>query len=662
MKTRYRILIIALLATLLSLTARGTTAAASRSWDWRRWDVQISNINTAANIFHVAETHIIAVTNGSFAGGDRSVALDRVTGIDNVSVTEGSTPMKYVQPSSAVDCPTTGGIDVHGALRSYSGGDQLYWSPLATTREFRVLASQVTVQMPPNRPPQVVVTYPDTWTKHQDGNLLTFDSPGTIGETDPAEIRVQYPHDPAMAPPPWQAAYDSQQAFLDKMRPVLSVVLLGLAGLLGIGGPLWVLIRYMTHGRDPNPVVVPEYLAEPPGDQPPGVVSTLINEQAGMPEILATLLDLARRGFLVIEQDQHQGFFDHSTDFVFHRTEKSQSKHPTIGSQFLNLNAASLLNAVTEYQNDLKSTGVEADTGLRHYERLLLDGLFPGNATDTHLSELRNRFYSLIPVIKSNLYNEVVQAGYFKQSPDRVRGVWMFLGLVFLIIGAGAGLFLLTTNLGRAWMNSISPLLPYPCFGLGLTGLAMLLVANYMPAKTQLGSQEAAKWRAFRTYLKNINKYTNLQQAGDQFEKYIGYAVAFGFQGQWIHEFSRVLTEMPYWYYPTYLGGPWQGGYRQYRSYGQQSISGGSMGRDLSSGLGQPANMGSMGGGLSGGLNNMSENLTQGLNAMSNGLTTLLNNASSVMTSHPSSSGSGGFSGGGSSGGGSSGGGSAGGH
>ena len=79
-------------------------------------------------------------------------------------------------------------------------------------------------------------------------------------------------------------------------------------------------------------------------------------------------------------------------------------------------------------------------------------------------------------------------------------------------------------------MNSLSPLLPYPAFGLGLTGLAMLLVANYMPAKTQGGSQEAAKWRAFRNYLKNINRYTDIQQAGDQFEKYIGYAVAFGFR------------------------------------------------------------------------------------------------------------------------------------
>ena len=59
------------------------------------------------------------------------------------------------------------------------------------------------------------------------------------------------------------------------------------------------------------------------------------------------------------------------------------------------------------------------------------------------------------------------------------------------------------------------------------------------------------------------------------------------------------------------------------------------------------------------GLEGMSGSLTDGLNAMSSGLTDLLNSASRVMTSRPSSSGSGGgFSGGGA--GGSSGGGSAG--
>src|SRR6185295_3431970 len=118
----------------------------------------------------------------------------------------------------------------------------------------------------------------------------------------------------------------------------------------------------------------------------------------------------------------------------------------------------------------------------------------------------------------------------------------------------------------------------------------------YMPAKTPKGAQEAARWRAFRQYLRNIKKYTDLQQAADQFERYMPYAVIFGIDKQWLHEFTSVLTSMPTWYYPTYLGGPWQGGYHR----GYTSMSSSPMGGLSVSGPG--------------GLNSMSQSLTDGLN------------------------------------------------
>jgi len=169
-----------------------------------------------------------------------------------------------------------------------------------------------------------------------------------------------------------------------------------------------------------------------------------------------------------------------------------------------------------------------------------------------------------------------------------------------------------------------------PAFGLGAVGLAAFIMSNMMPAKTLKGAQEAAKWKAFRYYLSNIGQYTDLSQAAEQFEKYVAYAVAFGIERQWFGQFAPVLKSMPTWYYPTYMGGPWHGGYR-----GSSAFPGGR-------GLSGP-----------GGLNSMSASLTQGLNAMSTGMTQLLNDASRVMTSTPKSSGSGGgsFGGGGSGGG-----------
>src|SRR5258708_32674781 len=175
--------------------------------------------------------------------------------------------------------------------------------------------------MPADRPAQKLASYSANWAQTTSGNTVTFTAPSTVYEGDLAEIRVQYPHDPAMAVPAWQANDDRFEAFKATAQPIISLLMLVLAGLLVIGGPLFVFIRYQTHGRDPQAVAVPEYLAEPPGDVPPAVVATLLEEQPDMHAILGTLVDLARRGFVFIEQNQHQGIVDHSTDFTVHRPE-----------------------------------------------------------------------------------------------------------------------------------------------------------------------------------------------------------------------------------------------------------------------------------------------------------------------------------------------------
>src|SRR5258706_9083940 len=100
-----RLLLIVMLISIASVgllsPARATTAAASRSWVWTRWDVDISAMNTSANSFHVGESHQITVTQGSFGGGDRSISRDRLTEIRNVKVTDGETSLRYMQASSA---------------------------------------------------------------------------------------------------------------------------------------------------------------------------------------------------------------------------------------------------------------------------------------------------------------------------------------------------------------------------------------------------------------------------------------------------------------------------------------------------------------------------------------------------------------------------------
>ncbi len=614
----------------------GAAHADNRSIYWGRWDVAITNIDTAHNSFHVAETHQLVVEAGPFNGGDRKIPMDRLTDIRNISVTDGGKALQVIG-STASNCPSTRGIacvsrvsgdqviyynflqqagsgsqrtiviayDVIGALRSYSGGDQLYWKALAESRPARVDASTVSVQLPTGTLATVVASYPDWKLTNQDNQNLIFNAPGRLGNDGNVEVRVQYPHNPEMAAPPWQSGYDVAQ----NLGPIFGILSLIAAGLLLIGGFVWLFMKYNSHKRGLPPIVVPEYLTEPPGDDPPGVAATLVRESSQTVDVMATLFDLARRGFLVIEQDQHHGVLGigNSTNFTFHRSDQPES-------------------------------------GLRGYEALLLRDLFSGGGS-RQLSDLKDVFYKTVEQIKSQLYGEVVQAGYFKQSPQSIQTGWILAG-VGLIVLAGGGFWLsLNVNLPLG----LSPYLRGPLVALGILGVVMFAISGAMKSRTALGEQSAAKWKAFRTYLQNIKKYADLKESSDQFEKYIGYAIAFGIEKQWIGEFSRTLTTMPTWYYPTYMYGPWTG------SYGRRGYGSGGMANINPSGGGAagPAFQDWGGSNQGGGLNAISDNLTQGLTSMSAGLTTLLNSASSTMTSRPSSSGSGGgFSGGGGGGGG----------
>ena len=54
-----------------------------------------------------------------------------------------------------------------------------------------------------------------------------------------------------------------------------------------------------------------------------------------------------------------------------------------------------------------------------------------------------------------------------------------------------------------------------------------------------------------RRYLAAIEKYTQVDQASDQFAKYLPYAIAFGLEKSWIEKFSRnPSAPAPTWYVP----------------------------------------------------------------------------------------------------------------
>jgi uncharacterized membrane protein len=628
---------------LLLLTSISTTTAQDRSVVWQSWDVHIYNVDTTNNQFDVSETYQLRF-NGRFTVGLATIPLQFVEDIRNIRVYEDDEPLERgCSEQAGTYCLTTSsdGVSVEyyftrpisndtgefridytaiGAIRVYDTGDLLGWTVVSEDHfGFEVQNSTITVELPQGYAPREGVDPIETYGTPADvsvlGSTITAETTQSLGTDGYFRIGIQYPHDPNARKPSWQDAYTQQQEYDEKVKPLLDIGLFGLSILIALGGPLLIYLQWYSRGRDPKVGLVPEYLSEPPSDIRPAVVGALIDEQADLRDVLSTLIDLAHRGYIVMEESRQEGFMGigSTSKFTFKRTDKPL--------------------------DDLLT-----------FEANLVNRIFSMGMMERTLDSLQNNFYQYIPVLQNDLYSQLVTEGFFTTAPNVTRNVWTGIGGAIIAIPVVIGFAVYYFG------STLSPMIILALAALGFTGVVTFGVASFMPAKTREGAEESAKWRAFYRYIHNLEKYTTVEEAANRFEEYLPYAVAFGLNNQWLRRFSK-LDDMPVpiWYYPTYMGGPYSGGYRP----------GTPLRRIGGYGSGNPIDLG---GGSDGqfSLNEMSNNMAQGLQSMSDGLTNMLNSAGRAMTSQPQQSsssgrwgsggrsfGGGGFRGGGFSGGGS---------
>jgi uncharacterized membrane protein YgcG len=473
---------------------------------------------------------------------------------------------------------------VQGGLRYYPDAnpahDILQWIAIAPDHEFQIHHSRVTVRLPDG-----VDMLPDPslpWGFAADANggnatvavdiergIVVAEATRPIAPGESLEVGVTFEHGlVAGRPPAWQAREDR----VDQLGPTVAFVsLFATIAILALG-PLGLFLLWYFRGRDPQVGLAAEYLAEPPSNAPPGAVGVLIDERADMKDIVATLIDLARRGALTMEETQAEGLFGigFSRDFNFR-----------------------------------PNSGFDMST-LRPYERTLLSKV--AGSDGRRLSALKNQFYTAIPTLERELYNAAVKEGYFPSSPQGVRARYVGLGLLLSLVAAIVGCVVI----GEYVDYSIGVV--FPVAALGFVGLLAMAVSSVMPAKTRQGAEEAAKWRAFQTYLRDLPRFQKVEEATELFDKYLPYAIAFGIERRWVGLFAPTSAPAPIWYRP------WIGP----RPMATGRVAGG----------------GGLGGGPS-----LGEGLAGGLNSINTGLTSLFNQAGQVFRSAPSGS-SGGFSGG----------------
>ncbi len=148
----------------------------------------------------------------------------------------------------------------------------------------------------------------------------------------------------------------------------------------------------------------------PPDGVRPGQVGVLIDENANLLDVTATIVDLAVRGYLRITELPPTGLFGRKHDYELQRLDGAPPEHRE----------------------------------LLAYERKLLLALFKTGAT-VKLSDLKYKFRADLDTIRNAMYTDVVKQQWYRVRPDRTRGTWHGIGI--LVVFAGA---VLTFVLARA--------------------------------------------------------------------------------------------------------------------------------------------------------------------------------------------------------------------
>jgi hypothetical protein len=475
-----------------------------------------------------------------------------------------------------------------GAVRRYEGGDQVWWKALPEKHGYEIRQSRVVVYLPEGAVVQRAEAYgPARYMVEEGGKVVRFEAERPLVADESFEVRVQFPHG-IISPevPAWQAKGERMEEEEERSQAMflvaIGILFVAMTSVVAYG--VWVWARKY---REPYVFDKPDILKEPPYLDPPGMVGALVDQEVEMRHILATLVDLARRGIIAIEE-VGAGEKDYVIRFI---------------------GGASVAKENREIEERLEP---KASVKVKAYELKLLNALFEGKPV-RRLSELKYKFYTSIPAIKASLWNALVEAGWAVHPPviERLLPIGLFfIGIGGIIMGLGFGIYIIL---------------------LGVVALGLLIVWGRMlewSYRTRAGAERAARWQAFARWLKALHEI-NPAESKAQLEAYLPYAIAFGIEKEFLARWLAIAPDTPP---PSW--------YRSTSSYDSTEITS-STRDDFSWSSMENTRVEDRGRG-SYSLDSLADSLTKSLNSFASSLSGMLNATARTLSSSPPSSSGGG--------------------
>src|SRR5712691_1508051 len=501
---------------LVSLLLCPTALAAQRSLSIERFDARIVvNRNSGLDVTETITARFVGSWNGLY----RTIPVDYHTpqgfnwklglslesardeaghNLRTATSREGAYIKYKIWIPGALDAERT--VVLHyratNGLRFFDEHDELYWNVTGDEWEVPIQAATAEIELPPATTGTRATAFNGVYggtaqdaSIQMNGNIVRIAMPHPLGYHEGLTAVVGWDKGVVAAP----TVADRALATVSSNWPLLIPI------------PVFLLAfsSWWRRGRDPRrrPIAV-QY--EPPPKMTPAEAGTLLDNSADMRDITATLVDLAVRGQLRIEEHQNPklfGLFGGAVEYTLHRLTQGES--------------------------------------LAAHESRVFGGIFDGRGESVELSELKDDFYKELSPIRDAIFDELTGNGFYRDRPDKVKQKWMGIAVaVALVIGVGG-----------TYLSKLTLLTPVPFVIAGVvSAIIVAIFAQIMPARTDAGTRALEQVLGFEEFLRRVEaEHLKPIIIGhpELFDKYLPYAMAFGVEQQFARAFAGIYTEAP---------------------------------------------------------------------------------------------------------------------
>ncbi|MBZ5616755.1 MAG: DUF2207 domain-containing protein [Acidobacteriia bacterium] len=263
-------------------------------------------------------------------------------------------------------------------------------------------------------------------------------------------------------------------------------------------------------GKDPDPGVSVAPMYEPPKDMTPAEVGALVDDEVDPRDITSTIVDLAVRGFVKIEETPDQGLIFKSKDYILHSLKPPE--------QWMKI---------------------------APHEQVMLNNIFSGGGTETRLSSLKNRFYTAVPRIREDIMGSLKSKGMYLVDPNSAIGYGIVAAM--LIVAP----FVIVQVLG--WKDLFASM-SMVVLSVAVSAVIWWLFARQVTAKTIRGGRTRVAILGFQDFMNRVDADRIKRMPPDTFEKFLPFAMSLGVEHHWAQAFAGIIKDPPSWY--SSPGGP----------------------------------------------------------------------------------------------------------